>query len=198
MRNSTICAVDGAVLFIVTANKPKANHSHAHRRSQLKALVFTNPPGKKSRQPNRFAKASNHSFAAEAAENYPRLQRPKSPAKLDAVIHVIFSGFDGVATQNVRRGKRKDTAQSLQIAHIQHTEIERNEKTFVRIDRRSNRRYSNRRSSICIPARMANPPPYAASTCSHILCSRQIFANSGKDQRSRSKLSRLWRRPPSA
>src|SRR5205807_2930774 len=114
------------------SDKPETNDAHAYRRGELEALVYLDPIGKKFRQAHTFAKARGHSFAAEAAENYPCFQGAKSAAKLDAVIHVILLRFDRVAAQ-IFRHECEDAPQALEIAHVKDTEIQRNEKGFVRI-----------------------------------------------------------------
>ena len=81
-----------------------------------------------------FAQTGSQSFAAKAAKYDPRLECAESTAELHAIVHVIFCGFHGVAAQDVRWRERKDTAQALQITHVQDAEIQRHKKGLVRID----------------------------------------------------------------
>src|SRR5438105_11614771 len=118
--------------YRIAANVPKTNHTHADRRDQLEAIVAVDPIGEKIGQSDKFAKTCGHSFAAKTAKDHPRFERAKPAAELDAVVHVIFLRLDRVAAQ-IFRHQCEDASQSLEIAHVKHAEIERNEKSLVRV-----------------------------------------------------------------
>src|SRR5438045_9368219 len=80
-----------------------------------------------------FTNPRRDSLSAKLSEDPPRLKRPKPSANWHAVIHVIsFCGL-GVTPQ-VLRHKREHATQPFDIAHVQNTEIKRDEKHLVRID----------------------------------------------------------------
>ena len=80
-----------------------------------------------------LAQSVRHSGATERPPDDPCFERPETAAELDAVIHIILFGFNGVAAQ-IFRDQGEDTAQTFEIAHEQNTEIERNKERLVRID----------------------------------------------------------------
>ena len=77
-----------------------------------------------------FAHERDHSLATKRAPNNPRFQGAKSPAKLNAVVHVVFFGLDGVGPQ-IFRHQCKDAAQAFEVAD---TEIQRDIQGLMRID----------------------------------------------------------------
>lgn len=55
-------------------------------------------------------------FAAKGAPDHPRFQRSEAAAELDAVVHVVDVGADGIAAQIFRHGG-KSRAQPSDVAH---------------------------------------------------------------------------------
>src|SRR5205823_12819758 len=125
-------AVELVELVFVAGDEAETNNAHVERCSEIELAVVLNPIGKKPGKSNVLPQSRGHSFAAKAAEDHPRFQRPKPAAELDAVSHIIFLRLDRVAAQ-IFRHQCEDASQSLDIAHIKHAKIERNEKSFVRI-----------------------------------------------------------------
>ena len=80
-----------------------------------------------------FADARCDAFTPERSPDHPRFDRAKSAAELHAVVHIILFRCQRVAAQ-ILRHEREDAAQPLDVAHIQHAEIERDEQHFVRIN----------------------------------------------------------------
>jgi hypothetical protein len=66
-------AVDSVTVVLVARDKPKANNTQADRRRELEASILLQPAGEQFREPDVLTKTRGDSFAAEAAENEPRL-----------------------------------------------------------------------------------------------------------------------------
>src|SRR5260370_39836900 len=105
-------------LTFVAADKAEANDRQHDRGGQLKAIVDLDPVGKKSCQPDVFAHERDHPFATKRAPDDPRFQGTKSPAELNAVVHVIFFSLDRISPQ-IFRHKGENAPQSLQVAHVE-------------------------------------------------------------------------------
>src|SRR5260370_39031142 len=109
-------------LTFVAADKAEANDRQPDGGGQLKAIVDLDPAGKKSCQPDVFAHERDHPFATKRAPDDPRFQGTKSPAELNAIVHVIFFSLDRISPQ-IFRHKGENAPQSLQVAHVEDAEV---------------------------------------------------------------------------
>src|SRR4029453_17210638 len=116
-------AVELVRFFFGCPRESKTNNRHHYRRRQFKAIVGPDPVGQKICQTQVLANARRDSSAAKRAKNHPCFQCPESSAQLDAVVHVVFLRLHCVAAQ-IFRNKCEDPAQPLEIAHVEHTEIQ--------------------------------------------------------------------------
>src|SRR6185436_12680165 len=79
-----------------------------------------------------LAKPCDQAFAAEIANNEPKLQGAESAPELNAVVHSVLHGAL-VAGFQIFRNERECVFQNSKIAAIQHRKVERREEPFVRI-----------------------------------------------------------------
>src|SRR5205085_2279755 len=120
--------------FVVGVLETKTNDAHHHRRRDFKTRVAFDPAGEELSEPQVFPNPRRDSFATERPPDDPGLERAEAAPQLNAVIHVVDLGACGIAQVKVFGDEREKTAQPLDVAHIQRTEIERHEEHFVRVD----------------------------------------------------------------
>src|SRR5260370_37535306 len=94
-------AVQDVDLIFVSGDKATTDHRHDNRRRQLEALVGLNPVHEEIRQSEMITDARSKSFATKRTPDDPRLKRPESATKLDAVVHGINYRIIGIAQMHI-------------------------------------------------------------------------------------------------